>query len=301
MSTAVKTSGSRNGVSRVGRREAESLDIGTASGPIAANLRTMETLYLAAMLEEARVFVVVDRLAAMFSTGLVPLSSGPAAGALYRFWKSHSTQLTTAQRHTVYARAFGLPGGEPGVLPNREFDDLWLRFLGTLGMYSAELQALPATARSVTTEEVRRAGWALAVNLSRHGTGLSAFAATDLKEDLALILEILSDAEVQKAFGAGDRWQLVECLAADASARRPNIHRSRIRAENGPIIIRWLANHRNLLARPGAKILRESQIRERRVAVSYERRQNNPTDFDLVNACERWLSVTGTQDAVLSN
>jgi hypothetical protein len=252
------------------------------------------------MLEEARVFEVVDRLAAMFSTGLLPLSSGPAASALYGFWKSHTTHLTSAQRHTVYARAFGFPGGEPGVLLNREFDELWLRFLGTLGMYCAELQALPASSRSVSGEEVRRSGLALAANLSRHGTGLTAFAAADLKQDLAHILEILADAEVQKAFGVADEWQLVECLAADASARRPNIQRSRIRAENGPIIIRWLANHRNLLARPGAKILRESQLRERRTAASPEKRQNNPTDYDLVTACDRWLSVTGTQEAVLS-
>ena len=145
------------------------------------------------------------------------------------------------------------------MLPNREFDDLWLRFLGTLGMYSAELQALPATARSVTTEEVRRAGWALAVNLSRHGTGLSAFAATDLKEDLALILEILSDAEVQRAFGAGDRWQLVECLAADASARRPNIHRSRIRAgprQQVPVIRQPSDDDRAVLRSGGFDALR---------------------------------------------
>lgn len=298
----LKSPASKNGAARQAvRRDAPPLEHETSSPVIPENIRAAETIYLAAMLEEARVFEVMDRLGAMFSTGLLPLGSSPAAAALYQFWKAQSAQLSVAQRHTIYARVLGFPGGEPGVLPNREFDELWLRFLGTLGMYSAELQALPLCARSVTHEEVRRSGYALAVNLSRHGAGLPVFAAHDLQRDVELMLKVLSCPEVQKAFGAADQWQLIECLTADASARRLNIQRSRTRAESGPVIIRWLANHRNLIARPAAKILRDSQLRERRAGATAGKRQTHPTDYDLVNACERWLAVTGTQEAVLSN
>ena len=40
---------------------------------IPANLRALESVYFAAMLEEARLFEVVDRLAARFSRGLLSL------------------------------------------------------------------------------------------------------------------------------------------------------------------------------------------------------------------------------------
>src|SRR5262245_427261 len=72
---------------------------------VPANLRALETVYFAAMLEEVRLFDVVDRLAALFSQGSLPLSPGRAGATLYRYWKRHQTRLTTAQRQWVYARA----------------------------------------------------------------------------------------------------------------------------------------------------------------------------------------------------
>src|SRR6266498_1631709 len=82
---------------------------------VSANLRALETIYFTAMLEEARLFDVVDRLVTMFSHGLLPLGPGRAGAMLYRHWKGQHTRLTTEQRRNVYARAFGLPGGGADV------------------------------------------------------------------------------------------------------------------------------------------------------------------------------------------
>src|SRR6266487_367048 len=82
---------------------------------VSANLRALEPVYFAAMLEEARLFDVVDRLVAMFSHGMLPLGPGRAGAMLYRHWKGHHSRFTTAQRRNVYARAFGLPGGDARV------------------------------------------------------------------------------------------------------------------------------------------------------------------------------------------
>src|SRR5437773_5116769 len=90
---------------------------------VSANLRALEAVYLAAMLEEARLFDVVDRLVAMFSRGMLPLGPGRAGAMLYRHWKGHHSRLTTEQRRNVYARAFGLPGGDAHVVSNRDFND----------------------------------------------------------------------------------------------------------------------------------------------------------------------------------
>jgi len=253
------------------------------------------------MLEEARVFDVVDRLVTMFGDGTLPLGPGRAGALLYRYWKGDHKRLTTRQRRSVYARAFGLTGGDASVLANREFNDLWLNFVSIVGMYSAELQSLPPAQRSVGAEEVLISGRALAINLSARGHGLAWFAASDFKAELPPMIELLSDVELQNVFDAGNPWRLIHNVAAQELGVRPNVPRGHTRAESGMIIIRWLANRRAKLLRPrSANILRHEDICEGRTAASQNKKPSvYPTDADLVTACERWLGVTGTQEAEL--
>jgi hypothetical protein len=266
---------------------------------IPANLRAIEAVYFAAMLEEARVFDVVDRLVSMFSRGTLPLGPGRAGATLYRFWKGQQHRLSAPQRHNVYARAFGWAGGEDGVKPNRKFNDLWIRFVSIVGMYSAELQVLPPAERSVGPEEVLVSGRILAINLSAHGQGLAWFATQDLKPEVQQIIELLSDSEIQNAFEAKSPWQVVEKVAASELGAKPNVPRGHTRGESGAILIRWLANRRARLLRPrSANILRHEDICEGRTAASQNKKPSvYPTDFDLVTACEQWLTVTGTEEA----
>jgi hypothetical protein len=268
---------------------------------VSANLRALETVYFTAMLEEARLFDVVDRLAAMFSRGRLPLGPRRAGAMLYQHWKAHHSRLTTEQRHNVYARAFGLSGGDAHAMPNSEFNDLWMRFVSIVGMYSAELQSLPPGERSVSLEEVLVSGRTLAINLSTHGQGLAWFAAQDFKSEIKQVIELLSDAELQSAFDARDPWQLIHNVAAAELAARPNVPRAHTRANSGVIIIRWLANRRARLLSPrSANILKHEDICEGRTAASQNKKPTvYPTDSDLVTACEQWLSVTGTQEAEL--
>jgi len=253
-------------------------------------------------LEEARLFDVVDRLVAMFSRGILPLGPGRTGAMLYRHWKGQHTRLTTEQRRNVYARAFGLPGGGADVMPNREFNDLWMSFVSIVGMYSAELQSLPPGERSVTTEEVLVSGRTLAINLSTHGHGLAWFAAQDFKPEIQQIIELFSDEELQSAFDAKNPWQLIHNVAASELGARPNVQRGHTRATSGLIVIRWLANRRARLLRPrSANILRHEDIVEGRTAASQNKKATiYPTDSDLVTACEQWLGVTGTQEAELT-
>jgi len=243
----------------------------------------------------------VDRLVDMFSHGMLPLGPGRAGAMLYRHWKGHHSRFTTAQRRNVYARAFGLTGGDASVKSNREFNDLWMSFVSIVGMYSAELQSLPPGERSVSAEEVLVSGRTLAINLSTHGHGLAWFAAQDFKPEIQQIIELFSDAELQSAFDAKNPWQVIHKVAASELGARPNVPRGHTRATSGLIIIRWLANRRARLLRPrSANILRHEDIVEGRTAASQNKKATlYPTDSDLVTACERWLGVTGTQEAEL--
>jgi hypothetical protein len=270
---------------------------------ISANLRALEPVYFTAMLEEGRLYQVIDYLVAMFSRGMLPLGPGRAGAMLYQQWKGHHCRLTTGQRHTVYARAFGLPGGDANVTPNSKFTDLWLSFVSIVGMYSAELQSLPPGERSVSTEEVLVSGRNLAVNLSNHGHGLAWFAAPDFKSEIKQVIELLSDGELLVAFGAKNPWEVIQNVAVSELGVAPNIPRAHTRAESGVIIIRWLANRRARLLRPSsANILRHEDIVEGRTAASLNKKAMvYPTDADLVIACEQWLGVSGTQEAELKD
>src|SRR5881396_3382166 len=88
--SSVQESGSgQSPVSAHPARQSENTNVNI----ISANLRALETVYFAAMLEEARLFDVVNRLVTMFSHRLLPLGPGRAGAMLYRHWKSHHSQL----------------------------------------------------------------------------------------------------------------------------------------------------------------------------------------------------------------
>jgi len=284
----------------------DQLAVGTPSedtnGDIAAaNLRALQPIYFAAILEEARGFDVVERLVTMFASGMLPLGHERTGAMLYKYWKGDYKRLTTEQRRTVYARAFGMPGGDAGVMCNREFNDLWLRFASIVGMYSAELQAMAPEERSVSADEVLISGRGLAINLSMYGDGLAWFAASDFKAEVQQAMELLSSAELQIAFGAKTPWEVIYNVAASELGAALNVSRAHIRAESGTIIIRWLANRRSRLLKPrSANILKHEDICEERTAASQNKNPAlYPTDFDLVTACEQWLGVTGMQEAEL--
>jgi len=269
---------------------------------VAANLRALQPIYFAAVLEEARGFEVVERLVGMFAGGTLPLGHERTGAMLYKYWKGDYKRLTPEQRRAVYARAFGQPGGDADTMANREFNELWLRFISIVGMYSAELQALPPEERSVSADEVVVSGRELAINLSMYGDGLAWFAAADFKAEVQQAMELLASAELQIAFGAKSAWEVIYNAAATELGAALNVSRAHVRAESGMIILRWLANRRARLLRPrSANILKHEEICEARTAAAQNKNPTlYPTDYDLVTACEQWLGVTGTEEADLA-
>jgi hypothetical protein len=95
---------------------------------------------------------------------------------------------------------------------------------------------------------VRRAAHALAANASAHGAGRSK-AVRRLSADANRLRALLEDAEIRRAFGARDMWQLIERIATDQLGRRANVRRLRTLAQSGSTILQWLVEH---VAAPGA-------------------------------------------------
>lgn len=265
------------------------------------NLNAVQAIYFSYMLEEARLPQVVERIVELFRGGLLPLGRGKAGDYLFRYYKTASERITEGERRDLYMRVFGAPGGDPSLnQPNREFNELWLRFVSAVSSFGRQLSVdrmlrtnIPI---AVSQEQVRKAARDLGASLSRCGYGIAYFAATELQQMILDFRDLLSDPEVKGAFGARDMWQVIDQVNANYLGGARNTNRYRTQARSGAVIIRWIANnHQRLTGRFGEVIsvdaLTNPQLR------GSDQPTVTPNDWDLLQACEQWLAVGGVQDA----
>jgi hypothetical protein len=93
-------------------------------------------------------------------------------------------------------------------------------------------------------------------------------------------------------------WQVIEVVNANYLGGSRNTHRYRTQSRAGAIVIRWIANNVQRLSNMSGPVLMIDQI------VNPQLRELNPnrnptlepSDWDLVNACEQWLAVGGVQE-----
>jgi hypothetical protein len=260
-------------------------------------IQTLGSVYLAAMLEEMRAFDVADRLVELSQTGILPVSRPDAGERLSKLWKGASSAVPRPRRSRVFAEALGLPGGDStAVRHNREFSDLWLRFLSSVA----------ALARRVTTgdpavqpplaasqEQVRKAARDLATNLSLHGHGAAGFAARELQPQVESLITALSDPEIRRAYGARDVTQLVERVVELELGGSPKRGDRLARGKSGAVVLAWLARRSLALGGEG-NVLDPAAIKHR---VRGDDPATMPTDFDLVSACELWLADAAVSDS----
>ncbi|MBO9645337.1 MAG: hypothetical protein J7603_19680 [Pseudacidovorax sp.] len=269
---------------------------------VTENLQAVQAIYFSYQLEEMRLFQVIERIVDLFRQGLLPLGRGSVGDYLFNYYKKAAERITEAERRDLYMRVFGAPGGNPSNEPNRDFNELWLRFISAVSSFSRQLtverllrNAIPM---AVSQEQVRKAGRDLGANLSRNGYGIAYFAATELQQSILEFRDVLQNAELRNAFGARDMWQVIDQVNVNYLGGARNTHRYRTQSRAGAIIIRWIANNVQRLANVAGPVIQvESIVNPQLQAASTG---NNPTvdpsDWDLVNACEQWLAVGGVQE-----
>lgn len=252
------------------------LEAGTEADIIGDNVMALSAIYFAAMLEELKFFSVMDKVVEQFMSGMLPVKRSSAGDPLYQYHRAATTRINEYERRGLYARSFGVAQGsvdEP--LPNREFNDLWFRFLGAVSRYGREKDAKSYIAQTVSQEQVFKGARDLAVNLSYHGYGLAHFAAVELQELVKLIKDALSTPDVLAAYGVRDVWQLVERVSNAYLGGNANSVRQRTMATSGSQIIRWLSQKAPSLVGPVGQLI---------------------IDDAVISHVERWLAVTGTPD-----
>lgn len=271
---------------------------------ITENLHAMQAHYFSYMLEEMRLFQVVEKIVDLFRQGMLPLGRGRAGDYLYKYYKTASTRITESERRDIYVRAFGAPGGDPNAnLPNREFNELFLRFISAVSNFARQntVERLLRTSlpMAVSQEQVRKSARDLAANLSLHGYGIAYFAATELQATILEFRDVLSDPEVKGSFGARDMWQVIDQVNVNYFGGPKNTQRYRTQARAGAVIIRWLANnHERLTSTYGTEVLSISTLNNPQLRQQGSDQPTvTPTDWDLVQSCEQWLAVGGVQDA----
>jgi hypothetical protein len=274
--------------------EAESLDI------VPDNVRLMGPMVCAAMFDELKAFQVVDKLVELFQHGMLTIGSGEAGNLLYKYWKDAPNRMSEGERKNFYAMTMGIPGGESGGMINREFNDLWIRFVSSVSSFIRQNEvdkllraALPSP---ISQQQVRKAARDLAVNLSLHGYGMAFYAAIDLQEQIGFMIRLLGDPDIRNAYGARDMWQVIDQVATLELGGAKTSSRYRTLATCGGIITAWLANNVRRITRPTGPIIDIDDVRSPIPRSNGQSATKNPTDYDLVNACELWLADTATSD-----
>lgn len=273
-------------------------DLGARNEIVADNIRATQVLYTAAMLEELKVFQVVDRLTQLFQHGLLTVNRRSTGSSLYKNFKEAPLRLTETERRNLYSSVVGLPGGVEGVVVNREFNDLWLRFVSRVATLNRQNEVETSDIDNMELA-LRRAARELAQNLSLHGAGMALYAAVDLQQQIVFFVKLLSDPEITAAYGTRDMWQVVDQVATIDLGGAANTHSYRTMATAGATIISWLAAH---IAKLHNKNTRYPLVKIGKSVATRSRQgeplkvATRPTDADLVNACEQWLSVSGLSD-----
>lgn len=268
------------------------------------NLNAVQAIYFSYQLEEMRMYQVVERIVELFRQGLLPLGRGKVGDYLYKYYQKAAERITEGERRDLYFRCFGAPGGNPNAgEPNRDFNELWLRFVSAVSSFARQLTVERMLRNSVpmavSQEQVRKAGRDLGANLSRNGYGIAYFAATEMQKSILEFRDVLTDPDLRNVFGARDMWQVIEIVNANYLGGARNTHRFRTQSRAGAIVIRWIANNVQRLSNVAGPVLQIDQIVNPQMrGLDADRNPTiDPSDWDLVNACEQWLAVGGVQDA----
>jgi hypothetical protein len=233
---------------------------------VAENVRLMGPMIVSAMFDELKAYNVVEKLVELFQAGQLPIGSGEAGKSLYKYWKEAPNRMSEGERRNFYAMTMGIPGGDAMGTVNRDFNDLWLRFVSSVSSYVRQNEVdrlLRADAPyAVGHQQVRKAARDLAGNLSLHGYGMAFYAAVELQQQIKFMIRLLGDRDIRAAYGARDMWQVIDQVATLELGGERTSSRYRILANCGAIITAWLANNVPRIMRPTGPIIDIREVRD---------------------------------------
>ncbi len=263
------------------------------------NVEAVGLIYTALQLEKMQLFHVVDRVTELFKNALLPIPFDVSGKALDDYYYNSMYRLNVSSRNMVYGRVLGNPGGDVSkeVQPNREFNNLLLRFVSSLSEYDRQRRLGDIfndrrPALSTTGEQVRKAGRDLAANVSLYGWAGTQADAHRLKEHIKTAFAILKMPQIQKAYGVSNPYQLIERVSANEFGQSPNIVKWRTMAEAGTALLNLISKYAGVWSINSGKSLfpEPDLLSTSRVTVS----DIPATDRDVfLLQATNWLAVQG--------
>lgn len=266
------------------------------------NVKAVSLMYAAYQLEQLRLFQVVDRITEVFMNGMLPIGLDEGGKALDAYYWNRMNRMNEAERHSVYSRVLGAPGGDVSkeVQPNTTFNELFMRFLSSLAEYDQQqhITGLFTPQRgslALSDVAVRKAGGDLAGNASLYGWGYTNFAARRLNQDITTAIGIINLPPIQKAYGVTNFWQVVERVAANEFGHAPNIVKYRTMAVAGKEILDLVAKYAKVWSNTtGNSLFRDPNNQDSGFDIS-------PVDqAELIRQAQLWLAVNGIKDDQVS-
>jgi hypothetical protein len=266
------------------------------------NVEAIGPMICAAMFDELKAFDVVDKLVEQSQNGMLPIGVSGAGTMLYAYWKDTPNRMSESERRNFYSLTMGIPGGPANAAANRDFNDLWIRFVSSVSSVvrqSTTDQLLRATIPAgINQQQVRKAARDLALNLSAHGYGMVNCAARDLQDQIAKMIKLLGHPDIMSAYGARDMWQVIDQVTTLELGGARNSARYRTLATCGAIITKWLSQNikRFNTTTSLQKVIDVELVLSSDPPSAGVNATRQPTDYDLVNACELWLADTAVGD-----
>jgi|GEM_PF-4441023 len=196
--------------------------------PSSAELGVAAVLMWARHVDEAGLLELVDALAEGVVRGTLPLPiQGPAVHKLLQ-WRRRPDRFVAPERRALYERVIGELDARIADLVEVLVD------IGHSGRRD-----------SIRHLQVRVGviGRELAGELTARATGIAAFAARDIVQQVRDALAVLTDPDVVQALGGGSPWTLVARHAPSLLRRPVSTRHAVARAMAGRELIEWLARN----------------------------------------------------------
>jgi hypothetical protein len=149
---------------------------------------------------------------------------------------------------------------------------------------------------AINQQQVKKAARDLAANMSLYGYGMAFYAAVDLQTQINEMITLLNDKDLMATVGARDMWGVIDQIAQVELGGARNSSKYRTLATCGAIITRWLADNLPRLKDPTMPIIYLPDVENPPTRPSGQSAMSNPTDYDLVNACELWLADSAVNE-----
>ncbi|CAN7557377.1 hypothetical protein LJR225_004067 [Phenylobacterium sp. LjRoot225] len=274
-------------------------DVEPANEVVKQHVEVFELAVPAAMLDELGVFDVVDKMAEMAVCGALSIPPGEAGKMFYRYWKDAPFRMSAADRRAFLALTIGTPGGPPNNdMVNKYFRDLWLRFVVAVPAFmrrnDVDNLLRPAAPSVISHQQVRKAARDLIVNMSRYAYGMTYYTALDVQEQIKFMIDLLNDKDVKASCNANNMWDVIDYYSSVYLERPKSAPRYRTLANSSAIIAAWLSSNVDRIMEPTGPLIDVDAVRFPPPRPSGQTAKTDPTDFDLVEACELWQLDTAT-------